>query len=217
MRSCYQICSLKTLFKNFPLLLLLVSCNCDDDDLLPTIPQNAEYQISIEGEGYVGGLVSRFQIQAILVTTPTIEDGTQRNGINPIEIGIFTDPNPIVGHAGALYFGTNTSLSSLVGSRLRASAMDVAFVSIDQRANSVHVRLDGDIFGLPTARLNTFNIYNLTTGLFAQIQNVLAGEINIIFNGDDVNGDISLGGSSGFTGPSITSQYLATFAGRRIR
>ena len=199
-------------------LFIFFSLGCTEDedvDAVSAIPVNSEYNIIINGEGYVGGFVGSFQIPARLVVVATIPDNTQNNGVNPVDVGIFTNPGPIVGQAGALYFGTNTSLSSIVGSTLGASAIDVAIVGVNQASRTVSIEVDGNAFGLPTARLNTFNIYNLTTGITAQIHNVLAGRIEMSFNGNEVQGTIQIGGSSGFTGPGITSNYIAGFTGTR--
>ncbi len=82
-------------------LLLTAACNKDDDED-STVPQSADYDIVITGQpGFVTNgqptYSGSFQIQGILVVRPTIADGTQSNGVNPIEIGIFTNPNPLGG------------------------------------------------------------------------------------------------------------------------
>jgi hypothetical protein len=183
------------------------------------------YQITITGEGSFSGTPSGypFSINAVLVVTPTIDTSeVVNNGVNPVDVGIFTTVSPIVGQAGALWFGTNTSLCSLVGCSNGGSGIDIAFVDgiADPNAGTaeVNITVDGNAFGLPNARLATFNIYNLTTDLTAQIHNVLAGTVllQITDGGQSVSGTINLGGNSGFDGPGITSEYLANFSGSRI-
>jgi hypothetical protein len=91
-------------------------------------------------------------------------------------------------------------------------------VQFDPATGQALIRVDGNIFGLPAARLNTFNMYNLTSGVIAQIHNVLGGQILIQFSpdGQSVSGNIALLGSSGFGGPTPTSQYVATFSGTLV-
>jgi hypothetical protein len=163
-----------------------------------------------------------FSVPATLETFVTINPAPEiDNGVNPIDVAIITDGNiasPLVGVAGALWFGTNTSLCVLVSCTIGASGIDIAFVQVDAAARQVLITVDGNVFGLPAARLNTFNIYNVTSGVTAQIHNVLAGEVFIQFSNDDqsVSGTIALLGSSGFGGPTPTSQYVANFSGTLI-
>lgn len=183
------------------------------------------YRIVISGQVTFSGLPASppFNRSATLVVTPTIDpldpSLSTNNGVNPVDIGIFTDDSPIIGFAGALYFGTNTSLSSLVGSSIGASAIDVAFVEVDQSAGRVIAAIDGDVFGLPNARLNTFNIFNARDSITTQIQSVLAGTVILEFsdNGNTIAGSITIGGSSGFGGVGITTEYTATFSGTRVQ
>jgi hypothetical protein len=157
--------------------------------------------------------------EADIVIVPTIDPtDALNNGVNPIDIGIFTTTSPIIGNAGALYFGTNTSLSSLVGSNQGASALDITFVTVNNSVGQIGIQIDGNAFGLPSARLGTFNIFNLTDGVTAQIHNVLAGTVSLQLSngGQSIQGTIQLGGSSGFSGGNVTSLYSATFTGTRV-
>jgi hypothetical protein len=163
-----------------------------------------------------------FSVPASLVTFGTINPAPEiDNGVNPIDVAIITDgnvANPLVGVAGALWFGTNTSFCVLVNCTIGASGIDIAFVQVDTVSGQVLITVDGNVFGLPAARLNTFNIYNVTSGVTAQIHNVLGGEVFIQFSSDgqSVSGRIALLGSSGFGGPTPTSQYVADFSGTLI-
>lgn len=197
------------------MLLIALASGCGSDDDIGGIPSNGSYNIIISGQASFSGVPGlAFQQVGAMVVTPTVAAPVFNNGTNPVDIGIFTNVSPIIGAAGAIYFGTNTSLSSLVGSNLAASAIDIAFVQVSQ-AGRIEIAVDGNAFGLPSSRLGTFNIYNLTSGVTAQIHNVLAGNIVINFNGNQVTGTINLGGSSGFAGPNITSEYRANFSGTR--
>jgi hypothetical protein len=185
-----------------------------------TIPQRAQYSIQITGRANQGGEpTSTFTLNATLVVVPTVDPRAigVRNGPNPVDVAIITADSPLQGVAGALWFGTNTSFCSLIGCTTGASAIDTAVVMADARRGTVIITVDGDVFGQPTARLNVFNIFNIRTGLTAQIYHVLAGGITIQFTngGQSVSGTIDLGGNSGFSGPAVTTEYSATFRGTR--
>lgn len=184
------------------------------------IPQQAQYSIQITGQAnQAGGLGAPFNLNAALVIIPTVDPQPigVRNGPNPVDVAIITNASPLQGVAGALYFGTNTSFCSLVGCTIGASAIDTTAVTADATRGTVMITVDGDVFGQPTARLNVFNIFNIRTGVTAQIYHVLAGGITIQFadGAQSVSGTIDLGGNSGFSGPAVTTAYRATFRGTR--
>lgn len=184
------------------------------------IPRQAQYSIQITGQAnQAGGPVSTFTLNGALVIVPTVDPQAigVRNGPNPVDVALITSASPVQGVAGALYFGTNTSFCSLVGCTTGASAIDTTAVTADATRGTVMITVDGDVFGQPTARLNVFNIFNVRTGVMAQIYNILAGGITIQFadGGQSVSGTIDLGGNSGFSGPAVTTEYRATFRGTR--
>jgi hypothetical protein len=180
-----------------------------------TIPLSSQYEITIAGHTVPGGAIS---VVADLVVLPTVATSATAasNGVNPVEIGIFTRPSPIAGNAGALSFATNTALASHIGSNLGASSVDVAFVDAKQNAGTVDITLDGKAFGLPDAQVSTLNIYKIASGASVQTNNILTGLVNLRFSnsGQDVSGDIIL---SGFGGPAVASSYQATFTGTRVK
>lgn len=182
------------------------------------IPMNSQYEIKIVGSTAPGGAVSTV---ADLVVRPTVAQGptASTNGANPVDVGIFTRSSPVEGNAGALWFGTNTSLASFKGSNLGVANIDVAFVDAKQNDGTVAITLDANAFGLPNARIATLNVYNVTSGSPAQIHDILTGSVNIRFlnGGQNVTGDITLAGFPGFNGPAIPSNYQATFTGTRIK
>jgi hypothetical protein len=184
------------------------------------VPAPAIFSITLDGAAGAGGGLTPFRQDAVLVLVPTIDPtAATRNGVNPVDVGIKTAGSPIVGVAGALWFGTNLAVSAVIGSSpaVAASAVDVAFVSI--AGGHVEVQLDGNVFGLPFARVNYLNIYNVQTSLLAQIHNVLGGRLvfDVTEGGNAIRGAIELGGSSGFNGPAVSSVYAASFAGVRAR
>lgn len=179
------------------------------------------YQVTLSGvptfSGVAGGPVFTHNAHLLITQTPITPANQTTNGENPFDIGIFTvEASPFVGVAGALYFATNTSLSEFyLGSANQGSALDLAFVDWDPSNRELVVVLDGDNSGLPSARFGVNNIYNLTSGITAQIHNILTGGVNIQFSGDFlvIGGSILLGGSSGFGGPFVSSGYQASFSG----
>ena len=186
------------------------------------IPQQALYRIQITGQVLQsGGITSQFSVGAFLMLVPTIDPLAigVRNGPNPVDVGIFTDVSPIIGNAGALYFGTNTAFCAVIRCTTAASAIDTTFVAVNPAQGRVDITVDGNVFGLPAARLNIFNIFNARTSLVAQIYNILAGQIALQFGpgAQTVTGAIALGGSSGFTGPVVSTIYEATLTGVRVQ
>ena len=183
------------------------------------IPSPAIYAITLHGVVGAGSGRTPFTQSALLVLVPTVDPtAATGNGVNPVVVGIKTASSPILGVAGALWFGTNLAVSAVIGSSpaVGASAIDVAFVAA--AGNRVGVTLDGNVFGLPLARVNYLNIFNVQTSILAQIHNVLSGRLlvlDVTQGGAAVQGSIGLGGSSGFDGPTVTSLYAAHFTGVR--
>jgi hypothetical protein len=183
-----------------------------------SIPLNSQYEIKIVGNTTPGGAISTV---ADLVVRPTVAQGPTPsiNGVNPVDVGIFTRSSPVEGNAGALWFGTNTSLASFKGSNLGVANIDLAFVDVKQNDGTVAMTVDGNAFSLPGARIATLNIYNVTTGSPAQVHNILTGTVNIRFlnGGQNITGEITLAGTPGFSGPAVSSNYQATFTGTRVK
>jgi hypothetical protein len=178
------------------------------------------YQITINGittfSGVAGGPL--FSHTAFLVLTAPFNPAPEtNNGVNALDVGIFTiTGNPFLGVAGALYFATNTSLSeAVIGTSTAGSNLDLAFVTWAPTTSELFVALDGDSSGLPHARFGVLNIYNSTTSVTAQIHNILTGTVLLQFsnNFSNVAGNILFGGSSGFGGPFVSSEYRAAFSG----
>jgi hypothetical protein len=182
------------------------------------IPVNSEYEIKITGSTAPGGAVSAI---ADLVVRPTVATSStpSTNGVNPVEIGIFTKSSPVEGNAGALWLGTNTSLASFKGSNLGVANIDVAFVDAKQNEGTIAISVDGNALGMPNARFDTLNVYNVATGSPVQIHSILTGAVNIRFlnGGQNITGEITLAGFPGFNGSAIPSNYQATFTGTRTK
>jgi hypothetical protein len=174
------------------------------------------YDVTINGQVTFSGAPAAppFAHRAFLYVTDLFTPDPQTtNGPNPADIGFFTlDPaNPFLGVAGALYFATNTSLSeAVIPTTTQGSGIDLAFVAWEPTTQVLSVAVDET-----RARLGVLNIFNATTGVTAQIHNVLAGMVEMQFspNFANVGGTILLGGSSGFAGPGMGSEYQAQFSG----
>ena len=182
------------------------------------IPASATYDITIDGMVQVGSGSLPFRTTAVLLVVPTLDPKSgayTRNGVNPRDLGIFTAVSPLAGTAGALWFGSNTSLGP--GGKTSASNVDVSIVTIDTATNRLQVEIDGTAFGLPNARNNSMNIYNTQSSIITQIQNVLAGGVIAQFSngGRNVTGRIQIGGSSGIQSGVLSSIYGADFSGTR--
>lgn len=187
-----------------------------------TIPSNASYRATITGRVLAsGGVVSTFVRDAMLEVRPPLDPQALgvSNGPNPRDIGIVTDASPFVGVAGALAFGTNTGFCVLSGCSIGNSVLDTSFVTIDQARGEVRARVDGNVWGLPLARLDTFNIFNALSGPLAHVYQVLTGDLVVAFGagGQTVTGQMQLGGASGFSVASVSTIYDATFSGVRVR
>lgn len=179
----------------------------------------AQFTGDLVGETGVGSGSRPFRQRALLVIArgldPTAATG---NGVNPVDVGLKTESSPILGVTGALWFGSNVSLSAVLSTsgRLVPANVDVAFVTAANGA--IGVTLDGNVFGTPFARVNYLNMYNVETSLVAQIHNVLAGTVTATVAPDQqtVTAEFRLAGTSGFTGPTPTSHYTGVFTGTRV-
>ena len=192
----------------------LASCSSEGDPT-GTEREPTVYRVTLSGDvGLLSGSGSVAVNRAGRVyLSPTLDpDALSGNGRNPVDVAIVTDVSPLVGNAGALWFGTNTSMCTVVHCTIGASRVDVAHVT--RTGNQISISVDGNAFALPAARLNTFNVYNLQTSLLTQIQNVYVGQIELTLGGNQINGTLLLNGSSGFGHPTPTTYYRATITGQ---
>ena len=188
----------------------------------PTIPDEALYRVAITGRvRQSGGVTSTFAVSRYLAVTPPLDPLALgvANGPNPCDLAVMTDASPLVGVAGALSFGTNTGFCVIVGCNTSASRLDIAFVTADEAQGVVEAAVDGNVWGLPVARLGIFNIFNATSSVLAQVYQVLTGRVTASFGngGQAVSGQIALGGASGFSVGNVTTLYEASFTGVRVR
>lgn len=198
------------------LILLAFSTGCREDVEQGPIPRNlAYYSITISGQTF-----EPFSRTGCLIVSPQIVPAAGNinfnNGPNARDIGLFSG-SPIVGQAGAIWFGTNTSMCELanIGCNIGASGLDIAFVTADETTGTLNISLDGQIFNVPNgnAITGTLNIFNWQSGVTAQIINIVQGTMSLRFSADaqSVTGEVR------FTGYNIgTVPYHATISGTRV-
>lgn len=210
-----------------PVWIATVSC---PPARIPT--RAAAYSITVTGTTYSGSTnfldpstvftpLARFSLTGSLLVEPPVgvdlnPQGQSTNGVNARDVGFFVG-QPIIGQAGALWLVTDSLLFSQVHINLpSAEALDVAFVTADERAGTINIRLDGDLSGLPFARALPQNSYGLTSGLLGELAQILTGSATLQFSpdGGTVTGTITVFGG-GIIEPGA-SAYQATFTGTRI-
>jgi hypothetical protein len=176
-----------------------------------TVP--AVYRVMVRGEVSGGSRAVPFEAGAwVLVTAPYDAIGGSGNDTNIVDIGVKTDPDPSLGVSGALWFGTNTSIMADLGLPAIVSRADVDIVT---------ERVDGDVVYADLiqqlAPINTLNIYNVDSGVGAQVNNILVGTVSVRFapDGSAITGRVDLGGTSGMGGPTVSSEYHAALSGSR--
>ena len=140
---------------------------------------------------------------------PFGSDVNFNNGPNGRDIGIFSG-DPISGEPGAIWWGTNTSMCGFanVNCNLLFSGLDIAWVAVNEPAGTVQVRVDGQLFGLPSARTGTLNIFTTDSSIFTPVNHILDGFVDLQFadEGRSVSGNFLFFGDQGF-------QYSATLSG----
>ena len=209
-----------------PVWIAAVSC---PPGRIPT--RVATYSITVTGSTYSGSTnfldpstvftpLAQFSLTGSLLVEPPVgvdvnPQGQSTNGVNARDVGFFVG-QPIVGQAGALWLVTDSLLFSQAHINLpSAEVLDVAFVTADERAGTINIRLDGDLSGLPFARALPQNSYGLTSGLLGELAQILTGNATLRFSagGRTVTGTIKVFGG-GIIEPGA-SAYQATFTGTR--
>jgi hypothetical protein len=182
------------------------------------VPRAALYSIRISGQTSYGSFVRN----GALLVTPRIRAAggvNFANGPNAREVGLFSGRPPSSPEQGAIWFATNTAIFQRVGIgnvNQGLAALDVAYVTAGP--SSLRVRIDGDFYGLPAARTALLNCMNASSGVLANVYQLIGGTMVVAFRGrrgSRVSGAVSFVGN-GYIEPG-SSPYRATFVGRRIR
>jgi hypothetical protein len=202
------------------------------NDVSGPIPgKAATYAITMTGTTYSGDTnflqpttvftpLSQFALAGSLLVEPPVgvdlnPTGQTTNGVNARDVGFFVG-SPTAGQAGALWFVTDSFLFGQVHINLpTAEVLDVAFVTANEQAGTLNIRLDGDLNGLPYARALPQNSYGLTSGLLGDLAQILTGGATLQFSPDGrtVSGRVGVLGG-GIIEPGA-SAYSATFTGTR--
>lgn len=176
------------------------------DSLLPS--QGTLYQIQLVGESF-----ETFDRSGCLLITPTISaPGNNENGVNPLEVGIFSG-SPYQGSAGAISWVTNTQLMCdfiPATCPTQSAALDMAEVTVDEADNQISIELPG----IPTAMTSQLNIFNARSGVTANVYQAVEGKMVIEFAPDGkVTGEVNFDGRGMIS--AGTANYQATFEGEQ--
>lgn len=173
------------------------------------------YLYSVNLSGAAGG--NAFNRSGMLILTDTISAAGTRNGVNPVDIGLFSGDPRGFPSAGAVHAVTNTKLASLTGrtGSLVTSALDLAYVTV---ANScITVKPDQTIL-LGLYDWNP-NMFSASSSIFSsQIYYIQKGEISFCFSDGfrTVKGIETFYGTSYFSGYQPTVEYRGVFSGTFI-
>ncbi len=184
------------------------------DDQRAGLPVPSVYRIEIEGTVHNDhGSLPVEVVGWLLVTYPYDETAAGLNDVNIVDIGIRTDLSPLIGYAGAIWFGTNTSIARDLGITTTVQGADVDVVTERRDDDVVYADV---IHGLtPNADFNVYDVRDDQSA--AQISYLLEGTVSVRFaaDGSSITGRIDLGGTSGMGDPRVTTQYHADISGQR--
>lgn len=156
-----------------------------------------------------------FNRTGLLLITDSITQLGTRNGVNPVDVALFSGNPTGSPSTGAIQAVTNTKLAGLNGSTgpLVMSALDLAYVSATNNGNCISVKPDQtSLLALYDANPD---IFTASSSLVAQIYYVQLGELSVCSSDGyrNLNGTINLYGSSYFGGFQPTIRYLGALSG----
>ena len=161
---------------------------------------------SVTLDGRNKGNAQPFVVSGQLLITSGISSPGTRNGKNPVEVVLkIGDPygNP---RAGNIRYVTNRYLWPYLGGRRDTSKVDFAYVS--STATQVGVTIDGNI-----AAANTLSVFNVRSGLTANVYNPSSGGVSIVLGSSGaVGGQVNLVGRGMISGGR--GNYKAAISGR---
>ncbi|MBW7883109.1 MAG: hypothetical protein H3C34_10805 [Caldilineaceae bacterium] len=190
------------------------------------VPTVAVYDVVISGTTYFGNTnfpssstrysaYQDFTLRGALVVLPTRDTSgvNFNNGSNARDIGIFVGSPLSSPQSGSLWFATNTTIFADVGvgnSIPGNASLDIAYVSVDERGGALSVWVDDQSI----ARTSQLNMFNVKSGLTANVYQVLAGGVELSFGsgGRQVSGALDFVGS-GYIYPGST-RIRATISGQ---
>lgn len=165
------------------------------------IPTSGVYSVTLSG------IVSNrpFTRTAVLVVTPTMDyTNASGNGVNPLEIGIFSGNPSLSPSTGAIQFATNTWM---LGSPTK---LDVSYVTVNSAAGTVDIQMDPRL-----SRGSVYELFNASSGQTANVYAISAGNVHLSFQ----NGGNTISGTAYFQGQGFlygNATYLASISGTRL-
>ena len=170
------------------------------------------YLVDIEGSS--PGYGRRFTRQALLLKTRGIRavGSRTRNGLNKDDFLLFTGEPIANPSAGAIWFATNTEMQTLIPDVIVG---DEATDMVTMEYNSRRKRYDMTVDTF-NARMTVMNMFNVTSGLFAQVYQISRGSAMFDFTSSlrSVRGEINLRGS-GYV-HAANAPYIADLEGKYI-
>ncbi len=174
------------------------------DESSDAVELSASYRIELTGEA--GG--RSFTRSGELYVAPTIEPTATTNGPNPIDVCVVSGFPAGTPEVGALWFASNSGCIPSAGPQ----DMDLAFVDVRDRGDSVRVDIEPDA-GFTAQALNT---YTSEDGLTALLFLIETGSMELTFSDNEVTGTIDFVGFCGLcTGGAGGNRgtYTATIEG----
>lgn len=166
---------------------------------LPTV-----YRVQLSGQVGRNGLTRDVRVGGwLLVTAPYDAAPVGANDTNVVDVGLRTDTSPLDGLAGALWFGTHTSVMGdmdLGGVTPNAGPVDVVTETVDGSLLVAQV-----ITALAPA--NTLNLFEVDEG--GVLAAVLAGTVQLRFSPDGSR----LTGRIDLSDPVTGAEYHADLEG----
>ncbi|KAL2209069.1 hypothetical protein CC79DRAFT_1396010 [Sarocladium strictum] len=162
------------------------------------------YDVVFDGVGQAN--FQNFAVTGELMLIKRIPSPGTRNGANPIDVVVrIGNPSgsPV---AGSIRYVTNRYLNPFIGGSRDTSRLDFARVSNSN--TQVRVKVDSSI-----AAANQISVFNARSGLFAEVYNAGAGNLNLVRGS---NG--ALTGRVNFAGRGLISgsraPYIANIRGK---
>lgn len=209
-------------------VLFLASCSLEGDTdygfIGQHIPRLATYVIEINGSAEIDDEPTgvTWTVPASISVQPTFGVGSvTNNGLNSVEVGLFTHTSPLKDPVGPgyVYLATHTAMRTLGADVIpEGPTYDVVFMNIDGGAGTVQTAFDSGILGLTGLSERTINRFFIGTGDTAQRLVLHSGTFNLTFSngGANLQGTLHLVGAIENDYPLNTRYtYEGTFTGTR--
>lgn len=135
-------------------------------------------------------------------------DSTSANGVNAVDLGLFTEQAPAAGAPG-VRFATNTRLAG--ANTVGAAGDDVADVAIATGGTDVDATLLTTVVGGPCTVLPTDNVFAADS-----VYKMVAGSLLVTVTSSSASGSVTFDGAPCDGVSATTTVLTATFTGSRI-